>query len=164
MKEFSEIYRASVQKVYRFLFSMTQDAVLAEELTQETFYQAYLHIDQFEGRCEIDTWLCQIAKNTYYREAKRRGRVVSQEHAENHSGSDDFQKIENREQALMLHRFLHMMKEPYKEVFSLRVFGELTFKEIANVFGKSESWAKMTFYRAKARLVQQMEVQNGKDE
>lgn len=164
MKEFSEIYRASVQKVYRFLLSLTQDTVLAEELTQETFYQAYLHIGQFEGRCEIDTWLCQIAKNAYYKETKRRGRLVSQEHAENHFGPDDFQKIENREQALILHRLLHMMKEPYKEVFSLRVFGELTFKEIADVFGKSESWAKMTFYRAKARLVQQMEVQNGKDE
>lgn len=164
MKEFSEIYRSSVQKVYRFLLGLTQDSVLAEELTQETFYQAYLHIGQFEGRCEIDSWLCQIAKNAYYKEAKRRSRFVTQKSAEKYSAADDFQRIENREQALLLHRLLHMMKEPYKEVFSLRVFGELTFKEIADIFGKSESWAKMTFYRAKARLVQQMEVQNGKDE
>lgn len=164
MKEFSDIYQSSVQKVYRFLLGLTRDAVLAEELTQETFYQAYLHIGQFEGRCEIDTWLCQIAKNAYYREAKRLGRLAPQEMAENPCGADDLKKLETREQAMILHRLLHTMKEPYKEVFSLRVFGELTFKEIADVFGKSESWAKMTFYRAKARLVQQMEVQNGKDE
>lgn len=160
MKEFSDIYQDSVQKVYRFLMGLTHDPDLSEELTEETFYQAYLHIGQFEGRCEIDTWLCQIAKNAYYKELKRRSRHLPQEAAENLPAADGFQQIENHQQALIIHRLLHAMKEPYREVFSLRVFGELTFGEIADVFGKSESWAKMTYYRAKARLVKQMEVHN----
>lgn len=164
MKDFSEIYQSSVQKVYRFLLGLTQSPDLAEELTEETFYQAYLHIDQFEGRCELDTWLCQIAKNAYFKEAKRRSRQVSQDSPEMAAAKDEFQAIENHEQALILHRLLHTMAEPYREVFTLRIFGELTFREIADVFGKSESWAKMTFYRAKAKLICQMEVQNGKQE
>lgn len=164
MKDFSEIYQSSVQKVYRFLLGLTQSPDLAEELTEETFYQAYLHIDQFEGRCALDTWLCQIAKNAYFKETKRRNRQVLQDSPEVFAAEDSFGAVENHEQALILHRFLHQMAEPYREVFTLRIFGELTFREIADVFGKSESWAKMTFYRAKAKLIRQMEVQNGKQE
>ena len=162
MKDFSDIYQKSVRKVYRFLLGLTRDEELAEELTQETFYQAYLHIGQFEGRCEIDTWLCQIAKNAYYKEMKRHKRYSSPEILDKMSVPDAFQKVENRDQAMNLHKIIHQMKEPYREVFSLKVFGELTFKEIAAIFNKTESWAKMTYYRAKAQLVQKMEVQNGK--
>lgn len=162
MKDFSEIYQASVQKVYRFLLRLTQDADLAEELTEETFYQAFLHIDRFQGRCEIDTWLCQIAKNAYFKEMRRRSRHLPQESAASVPTEDAYQLLEDKQQSLLLHRLLHTMQEPYREVFTLRVFGELTFREIATIFGKSESWAKMTFYRAKAKLIQMMEVQDGK--
>ena len=157
-----EIYRKNAAIIYKYLCGLTQDTQLAEELTQETFYQAYLHIGQFEGRCEIDTWLCQIAKNAYYKEMKRHKRYSSPEILDKMSVPDAFQKVENRDQAMNLHKILHQMKEPYREVFSLKVFGELTFKEIAAIFNKTESWAKMTYYRAKAQLVQKMEVQNGK--
>ena len=161
MKDFSEIYQASVKKVYHFLLGLSQSPDLAEELTAETFYQAYLHIDSFQERCEIDTWLCQIAKNAYYKELKRRSRHLPQSKTEDLPASDVFQTLENRQQALRLHKLLHTMKDPYREVFTLHIFGELTFKEIADIFGKSVSWAKMTFYRAKARLIHEMEVQNG---
>lgn len=160
MDAFEEIYHASAEKVYGFLLRLSQDPVLAEELMQETFYQAYLHIHQFEGRCEIDTWLCQIARNAYYKELKRRSRHTVQEAAASLPGTDMFSKLEDRQQALQIHCLLHQLQEPYREVFSLHVFGELTFREIAAVFRKSESWAKMTFYRAKTMLVTRMEAQD----
>ncbi len=166
MNSFHEIYQESVQKVYKFLLSLAGNADLAEELTSETFYQAFLHIGKFRGECSIDTWLCQIAKNCYYKELRRRKKWGLGEEIEKAWSQDieemsveaGFQNIEDRETALSLHKILHELPEPYREVFSLRVFGELQFKEIAVVFGKSESWAKMTYYRAKAKLVEKMEV------
>lgn len=157
MKEFSDIYEASSEKVYRFLLGLSCDAELAEELTEETFYQAFLHIDRFEGRCELDTWLCQIAKNAYFKESKRRRRYTSEQ--DRGDFQNPYERLEDRQQAMQIHRLLHTMSEPYREVFSLHVFGELTFREIAEVFEKSESWAKMTFYRAKAKLIDELEVQ-----
>lgn len=178
MASFHEIYRESAQKVYKFLVRLTENADLAEELTSETFYQAFLHIGQFRGECSMDTWLCQIAKNCYYKELRRRKKLGLEDELEKAvkkqavdvsvkkadpktTGSfveDGFQKVEDRETALSLHKILHNLPEPYREVFSLRVFGELQFKEIAAIFGKSESWAKMTYYRAKAKIVEKLEV------
>lgn len=162
MESFDDIYRDSVQKVYHFLLRLTEDETLAEELTSETFYQAFLHIAHFRGECSIDTWLCQIAKNAYYKELRRRKRIQPENAAEESKLEDGFQNIEDRQSALSLHKILHTLPEPYREVFSLKVFGELQFKEIAAIFGKSESWAKMTYYRAKSKIVEKMEVQDGK--
>ena len=182
MDSFHEIYRDSVQKVYKFLVRLTQNPDLAEELTSETFFQAFLHIGKFRGKCSIDTWLCQIAKNCYYKELRRRKKLgwepepekVAEKQILNEDGElenrtkgsgvgsfieEGFQKAEDREMALSLHKILHTLPEPYREVFSLRVFGELQFKEIAAIFEKSESWAKMTYYRAKAKIIEQLEVQ-----
>ena len=148
MKEFDAIFKEFAPLVYHFLLSLCGNESLAEELTSETFYQAYLHIGQFRGDCKIETWLCQIAKNALIKEQKRRSRFAR---------PDFFESFANKEQALQIHRHLHALKEPYREVFMLRVFGDLSFKEIADICGKSESWAKVTFYRAKSKLVEDME-------
>ena len=158
LQEFEVIFKDFSPVIFRFLLSLCGDADLAEELTSETFYQAYLHIGQFRGNCKIETWLCQIAKNALFKEQKRRGRVT---------GLDDFEKVEadntifdaiaNKEQAMQIHKHLHLLKEPYREVFMLRVFGELSFGEIADICGRSEVWAKVTFYRAKDKLIEDME-------
>lgn len=148
--------------VYRFLLSLCGNEDLAEELTSETFYQAYLHIDRFRGECRPETWLCQIAKHALYREIRRAGQTVPWEQlGEPETGGDLLERLSDREQALSLHRHLHRLSEPYKEVFMLRVFGELKFKEIAGIFSKSESWAKVTYYRAKNKLVELMEGEYG---
>ena len=158
LQEFEVIFKDFSPVIFRFLLSLCGDADLAEELTSETFYQAYLHIGQFRGNCKIETWLCQIAKNALFKEQKRRGRIT---------GLDDFEKVEadnkifdaiaNKEQAMQIHKHLHLLKEPYREVFMLRVFGELSFGEIADICGRSEVWAKVTFYRAKDKLIEDME-------
>lgn len=158
LQELEVIFKDFSPVIFRFLLSLCGDADLAEELTSETFYQAYLHIGQFRGNCKIETWLCQIAKNALFKEQKRRGRIT---------GLDDFEKVEadnkifdaiaNKEQAMQIHKHLHLLKEPYREVFMLRVFGELSFGEIADICGRSEVWAKVTFYRAKDKLIEDME-------
>lgn len=158
MQEFDSIFKDFTPIVFRFLLSLCAEESLAEELTSETFYQAYLHIGQFREECKIETWLCQIAKNLFYKEQKRRGRIIQGGYPENvETDNNLFEAVANKEQALQIHKRLHLLKEPYHEVFMLRVFGDLSFKEIADVCGKSESWAKVTFYRAKNRLIEDME-------
>ncbi len=177
MDSFQEIYKDSVQKVYKFLVRLTGNPELAEELTSETFFRAFLHIGSFQGKCSIDTWLCQIAKNCYYKELRRRKKfggdrdfekafwkeeeafICGEKEQDKGFVEEGFEAAEEREIILSLHKILHTLSEPYREVFSLRVFGELQFKEIAAIFGKSESWAKMTYYRAKAKIVEKLEVQ-----
>lgn len=158
MDEFDHICRRCTPIVYHFLLSLCRDESLADELTAETFYQAYLHIDTFRGDCRIESWLCQIGKNALYKELRRRSRSISLEEAREQDTPDDlFELLCDKEQAMHIHKALHRLKEPYREVFTLRVLGELSFREIAEVFDKSESWAKVTFYRAKSKLIKDME-------
>ena len=146
MDEFDEICRRCTPVVYRFLLSLCKDASLADELTAETFYQAYLHIDTFRGNCRVESWLC------------RQRRAVPFEETHELAAPDDiFELLADKEQAMRIHASLHRLKEPYREVFTLRVLGELHFRDIADLFGKSESWAKVTFYRAKDKLIEDME-------
>ena len=158
MQEFEAIFKDFTPVVFRFLLSLCGDESLAEELTAETFYQAYLHIGQYRGDCKIETWLCQIAKNALFKEQKRRKRFAQGTHLESvETDNNFFEVIANKEQAMQIHKHLHLLKEPYREVFMLRVFGDLSFKEIADICDKSETWAKVTFYRAKNKLIEKLE-------
>lgn len=164
LKDFADVYTEYADQVFRFILSMTRNETLAEELTQETFYKAYLHIGKFKGKSSLFVWLCQIAKNLVYNDYKKNRRLLpdddSTENAarKDNSISEDFTlSLLQKEQATLLHRILHTLPEPYKEVFTLRVFGELKFRDIAELFGKTESWAKITYYRAKERISSGME-------
>ena len=157
MQAFDRIFEAYAPMVFHFLLSLCGEESLAEELTSETFYQAYLHIGQYRGDCKLETWLCQIAKNALYKEQRRRKRMTHEEPSTEAAECTLFEDVGNREQALQIHKHLHMLNEPYREVFMLHVFGELSFKEIADICGKSESWAKVTFYRAKNKLIEDLE-------
>lgn len=160
--DFTEVYKNSEKKVYRFLLGLSQNESLAEELTEETFYQAFLHINQFKGRSSMDTWLCQIAKNLYFKEMKRRKRLDDKKIDADLSASDEnlFLLLEQKQKTIEIHRILRTLSNTYKEVFTLHVFAELTFKEIAEIYDKTESWAKMSFYRAKAELIKRLEEKN----
>ena len=160
MEDFQQIFQAFTPVVYRYLLSLCADEDLAQDLTAETFYQAYLHLGTFRGDCKPETWLCQIAKRALWKEQKRRRRTVSPESlAEVPAEERLLEALSDKEQALRLHRHLHALSEPYREVFMLRVLGELSFREIAAICGKTESWAKVTFYRAKNKLLEKMEDQ-----
>ena len=151
---FEEIYENYFKDVCRLSFSLTKDEVSAEDLAQETFVKALASIDSFDGSKDIRAWLFTIAKNTFYSECRKRKWIADDELPEEIPSSEpDFlEVISDKERAVLIHKYLHDMKEPYKEVFHLRVFGELDFEVIGNIFGKSASWARVTFYRAKNEI------------
>lgn len=153
MEDMSEIYRRHAQTVYKFLLSRTHDADLAEELTQETFYQAVRSADRFDGGCKVSVWLCQIAKHLWYRHLRKQGREapMPEDIPEAPAPSAEEGLLE-REGRLDLLRQIHGLPEAQREVVYLRAFGGLSFREIGDVCGKTETWARVTFYRSKEKL------------
>lgn len=154
MEDFEAIYVQHFDGVYKYVFSLYRNETMAEEITQETFYRAMEHIDKFEGKCKLYVWLCQIAKNTFLTYAKKQKRHVSETDIDlSKQIEPSFEnEILDKETVWKLHKLLHELSDPYKEVFSLRVFGELPFSQIGELFGKSDSWARLIFYRAKKEL------------
>ena len=159
-----ELYRTYFDIVYRYIRSVSQDGALAEEVTQETFFKALKKADQFRGDCDVRVWLCQIAKNTLYDHLKKQKRQLlgdeKLEEAESADGELLEEKLAQRSQAMEIHKVLHRLSEPYKEVFSLRTFGELKFSEIGMLFGKSENWARVTYYRARVKIREELEYED----
>ena len=161
MDEFERLYQDCAITVYRFLLSLCGDASLAEELTGETFYRAWLHIGQFRGDCKPETWLCAIARNALHKEMRRRHRYVPWEQAENVAHSADMADVlADREQACAIYSLARSLSEPYREVFLLRALGGMTFREVGVALGHTENWAKVTYYRAKSKLIEKMEDQD----
>ena len=153
MDDMTAIYRQHAQTVYKFLLSQTRDPGLAEELTQETFYQAVRSIDRFDGTCKVSVWLCQIAKHLWYQQLRKQKREVplSEEGVDVPLPSAEEETLD-RAGRLELLRQVHSLSEPYREVVYLRAFGDLSFREIGDVLGKTENWARVTFYRGKEKL------------
>ncbi len=151
---FEDIYENYFKDVCRLCLSLTKNEENAEDLAQETFVKALASIDSFDGSKDIRAWLFTIAKNTFYSECRKKKWIADGEVPEEMPSAeqDILEVISDKESAVLIHKYLHSMKEPYKEVFHLRVFGELDFEEIGNIFGKSASWARVTFYRAKNEI------------
>lgn len=156
------LYNQYFHDILLFLQSLSGDAVLAEELTQETFFKALRSVNQFRGDCDVRVWLCQIAKNLWLTHCRRQNRFTGEEVPETHAdtGISVEEHFADAEQAMAIHRILHGMKEPQKEVFSLRVFGELSFRQIGDLFGKTESWARVTFHRAKLTIIDALQEES----
>ncbi|MDR1067293.1 MAG: sigma-70 family RNA polymerase sigma factor [Clostridiales bacterium] len=151
MLDFEALYNVYSDEVYRYILSLCRNPHIAEDVTSETLLKAIKAIDKFKGECDMRVWLCQIAKNTYYTLAKR-NKLYAEPPDELSSGDNFERALINKSQALEIHRALHRLAEPYKEVFSLRLFSELSFAEIGIIFDKSEGWARTTFHRAKNML------------
>ena len=157
MADFREIYDLYFRDVYRYALSLCRDAYLAEEITQETFYKALSGLDQFDGRCKVSVWLCQIAKHTYISMCRKRKRVEYHEKIDLLTDEADVEEqYAAKETVSAIRRALCKLEEPYQEVFSLRTFGEMSFKQIALLFGKSEAWARVTYHRAKMKIKEEI--------
>lgn len=159
MSGFEEIYETYFSEVFRYTRSLTLDEHRAEDITEETFFRAMKALPSFRGDCEIRIWLCHIAKNVWLSEKKREGRYDDGDEEKLSalpSGEDITDTLSDKDTALTLHRVLHGIGEPYREVFSLRVFGELSFGEIGSLFEKSEHWACVTYHRAKEKIQKEM--------
>ena len=158
MTDFQEVYNLYFRDVYRYALSICRNEAMAEEITQETFYKALGKLDGFDGKCKISVWLCQIAKNTYISMCRKDKRLDPD--VDTTLFRDDKNVEENfleRETAFAIHKILHTLEEPYKEVFSLRTFGELSFKQIAELFDKTETWARVTYHRARLRIKEELQ-------
>ena len=160
--DFDLIYQAYFKDVFLYMCSLSADENIAEEITQEAFTKALKSLDSFDGKKDIRAWLFTIAKNTYCTYCKRQKNFTGYELPKELSDQqpDLTEKLVDGEIAFRIHQYLHQMRDPYKEVFSLRVFGELPFEKIALIFGKSPSWARVVFYRAKLQIKEYMEVLN----
>ena len=159
MNDMDQVYRQHAQTVYKFLLSQCHDTDLAEELTQETFYQAVKSIGRFDGSCKLSTWLCQIARHLWYQhlEKHRAERTMTRPLAETPPEDDPAvlsaeEETSARQGHLDLLRQIHDLPDPMREVVYLRAFGGLSFREIGDVLGKTENWARVTFFRGKERL------------
>lgn len=155
MPDFEAVYRQYFADVYKYVLALSGDEQTAEEVTQDTFFKALTAIDGFRGDCQVRVWLCQIARNRYLSLCREKKCFAAAE-AEGRDGGIE-EGFADRDTAARLHRLLHGLPEPYKEVFSLRTFGELPFSQIGELFGKTESWARVTYFRARQKLKEGLE-------
>ena len=150
-----DVYEQYAKRVYRYLFSLTGSAEMAEELTQETFLQAIQNMDQYRGEASLWVWLCAIGKRLWFKELERRSRVtVAGEETFRHVAApyDLEQDYENRENRLALYRAMQRLDADTREVIHLRLAGDFSFREIGEILGRSEVWARVRFYRGKEEL------------
>lgn len=158
--DFEEIYNTYFREVYLFILAMSKNTEIAEEITQETFFKALKGAHKFEHACSVKTWLCQIGKNTYLTYLKKHKRLAPEEMDFSETSSKGLgEGMESPEEiclrrdgALSIYKVLHCIEEPYKEVFTLRTLGDLSFREIGEIFGRKEGWARVTYHRAKLKL------------
>jgi len=159
VSDFETIYQQYGKTVYFFLLSLSHDEMLSEELTQETMLRAIMNIRSFREESKLSVWLCQIAKNLYFGWCKKNKRIVQldESHLQNNDGRDIALELEEKDMAGQILKHLHELDEPYKEVFMLHALGDVSLTQISKLFGKSDSWARVTYHRAKARITQKIE-------
>ena len=157
MTEFEHIYKKNYPIVYRYVLSLCRNAPLAEEITQEAFVKAMEHMDRFDGKCQLYVWICQIAKNTFFTYQKKQKRFVSDQLMPVQAEVSPEEQFFDKEAAERLYVLLDQLSEPYREVFSLRVFGELSFSQIGAIYGKTDSWARLIYFRAKKKLKEDLD-------
>ena len=154
MQDIKQIYEEYFETVNKYLFCLTHDNDISEELTQETFYKAVQKINTYKGKCKMSVWLCQIAKNLWYDQCRKNKKVINIE--ENLFDAQAPESIESQvilnDEKISLYKKMQKLDEKTREVIYLRITGELSFKEIATILNKTENWARITFYRGKSKL------------
>ena len=154
----ARLYETCYMRVFSYAMTLAGERTQAEEITQETFFRAFSKQSEFRGESDEVTWLCAIAKN-YWLDEKRRGKrteAMPEEMTDSETGPE--QAAVDRDSSFQIHMALHQLEEPYREVFELRVFGELSFREIGMIFSKTENWARVTYHRARLKLQERMDV------
>ena len=153
-----KLYETHYMRVFSYAMTLAGDRTLAEEITQETFLRAFAKAGEFRNESDEVTWLCAIAKNFFFDEKRRQGKTGPIPEDVPDTGKGVEQAAADRDSSFRIHVALHALEEPYREIFELRVFGELSFSEIGTIFGKTENWARVTYHRARLRLQERMEV------
>ena len=151
-----KLYDAYYMRVFSYAMTLTGERTQAEEIAQETFLRAFSKRQDFRGEADEATWLCAIAKNLFLDEKRRRGRNEPIPEDLPDTAKSVEQTVVDRDTSFRVHVALHALEEPYREVFELRVFGELSFREIGLIFSKTENWARVTYHRARLKLQERM--------
>lgn len=149
MENLDEIYKDNYQLVYKYLLSLTHNEDLAEELTEETFYKAIIHISKFKNNSKLSTWLCKIARNLWIDEIKRKNKLAEIEDKDAIVTEDIFLEKEER---MQLFKSIQKLDPLTRDVIYLKIKGDLSYKEIAEILGMSETWVRVTFYRGKEKI------------
>lgn len=154
---FEELYTVCFHKLYRFCLSLTCNSAEAEEIVQETFLRALQHSGRLSDDANLDAWLFRIARNVHISRLRKRKKEADTATLDAVSSGDDIEdRLLNQDQAHHVLRLLHTLDEPYKEVFTLRALGDVPYAQISSLFGKSESWARVTYHRARLMLIERM--------
>ena len=165
--DFEKAYKQYFSDVYLYILRLSGNEHIAEEITSDTFFKAMQSIDSFRGDCDVRVWLCQIAKNAYYSYIRKNSRTEQVDESEIQEITDlapnVAEEYERREEIERIQRILHDVGEPYKEVFMWRVYAELSFKQIAQIFGKNENWACVTYHRARKMIKERLEGKHGEN-
>ncbi len=161
MKDIEMIYREYFGDVFRYIFRLSGDNHIAEEITAETFFKAMKSLNSFRGECDIRVWLCQIAKNCYYSHLRKVGLTENiDEHIDIAAPSSLENDVLLRDEARRVRLILDKLPQMYRDVFMWRVYAELSFKQIGQIFGKSENWACVTYHRARKMILERLEDSN----
>ena len=154
MQDIGEMYEEYFKTVYKYLFCLTHNEDISEELTQETFYKAVSKINTYRGECKISVWLCQIAKNLWYDQCRKNKKLID---IDKENKLDEIiisaeEEVLQNDEKITLYKKMQNLDEKTREVMYLRITGELSFKEIGEILNKTENWARVTFYRGKNKL------------
>ena len=155
MQNIEQIYEEYFETVYKYLFCLTHNNDISEELTQETFYRAVRKIDKYKGECKISVWLCQIAKNLWYDECRKNKRTINTREdclMDIQETNTLEEEVIANDEKMLLYKKMQLLDDKTREVMYLRLSGELSFKEIGIILNKTENWARVTFYRGKNQL------------
>lgn len=157
---FEKLYQAYYMRVYSYVMTLAGKTHIAEEITQETFYKAFTTSASFRGEANAVTWLCSIARNLFVDEMRRQAKRAAPmpADADTDSGIDVAREVEDKDTSYRIHQALQELEEPYRRVFELRIFGEMSFREISRICGRTESWARVTYHRAKLKLMERMGI------
>ncbi|MBQ6632631.1 MAG: sigma-70 family RNA polymerase sigma factor [Ruminococcus sp.] len=153
-----KIYETYYMQVYSFVMTLAGNKDTAQEITQETFFKVMTSKHSFRGESDQLSWLCAIAKNLFTDELRRKARNGGELPEDRPDESKSIEeRLADKDMSFQIHLALHDLGEPYKEVFELRVFGELSFKQIGQIFKKTESWARVTYHRARLKLKERLD-------
>ncbi len=157
---FEKLYKTYYMRVYSYVMALAGKTHMAEEITQETFYKAFTTSASFRGEANAVTWLCAIARNLFIDEMRRQAKRAEAipPDADADSGVNIEREVEDKDTSYQVHQALRELEEPYRQVFELRIFGEMSFREISGICGRTESWARVTYHRAKCKLMERMGI------
>lgn len=154
---FEKMYEMYYMRVYSYVMTLAKRQYIAEEIAQETFYRAFTAKSAFRGESDELTWLCAIARNLFLDEMRRQSKTLKAAPDINAAGSINVEReVEDHDASYRIHLALNELEEPYRKVFELRIFGELSFREIGSTYGRTENWARVTYHRAKLKLQERM--------